>query len=91
MKNITKKELNFCLDKMSMEDFYKFILNKIPIHKNFEGKKRQIVFDLGKYGQIVFTKENGEVVDYFYSPNGIKLKMYPNLEYKHNISIQANE
>lgn len=89
MKNITKKELNFCLDKMGMEDFYKFLLNRLPIYKNFDGKKRQVIFDLGKNGQIVFTKELGDVVNYFYSPTGIRLENYPNMEYKYNILIQA--
>lgn len=72
------------------EELYKYFLQNFPIFKNFESEKlnkRQIFFDLGKYGQIVFEKQNGEIQSYQHRWTKFNLEKYPNLEYKFIISL----
>lgn len=85
---LSKKLLNNIFETNDFEEIYKFFLQNFPIYKNFETHKmRQIFFDLGKFGQIVFEKQNGKVECYTHTETKFNLEKYPNLEYKFNISL----
>jgi len=75
------------LQKLGMDEIYKYLLQNIPIHKVFETpQKRQIIFNY-KNTQFGFEKVNGEIITQIIAYKKFNFSEFPKLEYKFNIPL----